>query len=209
MGLMYRFIWSLCWIVYHLLLREKVEGIEHVPRTGSYILAGNHISNLDPPLVATSMWRQLTFMAKEELFQNRWVGRFITSIRAYPVKRGAPDRNALRKTFDYLESGMPVVIFPEGTRSEDGELKPPEMGVGMIACRSGVPVIPFYLWGTDRAMPKGGKFRLARVGIRYGPPLHFGAKEGQKLGREDYERAAAEIMAAVARLRDQGRPEER
>ncbi len=201
--MIYRVVWTLCWFIYRLLMRARIEGTEYVPKRGAYILAGNHISNLDPPLVAISLWRPHAFMAKEELFRKRWFAWLITRLHAYPVRRGAPDRNALKRSYEYLERGFPVVIFPEGTRSETGELQPAEMGVGMIAYRSGVPVIPFYLWGTREVTPREGGIRLSRVGLRYGPPLEFRAEMGRKPGREEFEQAAERIMAAVAELRDQ------
>jgi 1-acyl-sn-glycerol-3-phosphate acyltransferase len=199
---LYRVVWCIIRVLMVTLLRRRVHGAEHVPPRGAVIIASNHISNLDPPLVGTAIWRPFAFMAKEELFHNRFFGAFIRRLYAFPVRRGAPDRAALKQALDLLGRGWGLVMFPEGTRSEDGELKEPEMGVGMIALRSGVPVIPAYVTGTDQVMPKGGGIRLARVAITFGPPLRFTATEGEKPGREEYEAAAREIMAAIARIRD-------
>lgn len=201
--MLYRVIWFLVWCLMHLPLRRRIRGAEHVPRKGAMMIASNHISNLDPPMVGTSIWRPCYFMAKEELFRNRLFGWFIRSIYAFPVRRGEPDRAALKFALDRLAQGWGLVMFPEGTRSETGELREPEMGVGLIAYKSGVPVIPAYITGTDRVMPRGGGLRLGRVGITFGPPLRFQAAEGQKVGRAEYEAAARDIMAAIARLRDQ------
>jgi 1-acyl-sn-glycerol-3-phosphate acyltransferase len=199
----YRIVWLFCVFFFGLFLRRKVRDRDKVPREGAVILASNHISNLDPPHVGTGIWRPCSFMAKEELFRNKLFGWFIRTLNAFPVKRGTADRASLKKCLELLEQGWALVMFPEGTRSETGELQEPEMGVGMIAYRSGAPVVPAYVWGTDRVMPKGGGLRLARVGVRYGEPLHFAMPEGEKAGREEYEAAAHRIMAAIAALRDE------
>jgi 1-acyl-sn-glycerol-3-phosphate acyltransferase len=201
--MMYRIVWWLCWIIFQTLFRRRVIGAEKIPRRGKVIVASNHISLLDPPVLGTSFWRSGVYMAKEELFRNRFVGWFISSIYAFPVKRGAPDRASLKYSLDSLEAGKLLAIFPEGTRSETGELQQAEMGVGMIAYRSGAPVVPAWICGTDRVLPKGGGFRLARMLVVFGEPLHFTAPEGVKPGRAEYEAAAARIMAAIAELRDQ------
>jgi 1-acyl-sn-glycerol-3-phosphate acyltransferase len=201
--MIYRFVWCLCQIGFGLFLRRRVIGRENVPKTGGVILASNHISNVDPPHVGTCFWRPCAFMAKEELFQHPLFGWFITKLNAFPVKRGTADRASLKKSLELLEQGWALLIFPEGTRSETGELQPPEMGVGMIAYRSGVPVVPAYAWGTDKVMPKGGGVKLAQIGVRYGKPLQFSTPEGTKAGREEYEAAAHAIMAAIAALRDE------
>jgi 1-acyl-sn-glycerol-3-phosphate acyltransferase len=166
------------------------------------IIASNHISSFDPPVVGTGFWRPGVYMAKEELFRNPLIGWFIRSIRAFPVKRGAPDRASLKFALDALAQGEALVIFPEGTRSENGELQVAEVGVGMIAYRSGAPVVPAWVHGTDRALPKHGRPGFARFTVAYGKPLHFEAPEGVRPGRADYEAAANRIMEAIAELRD-------
>lgn len=201
--MMYRIVWWFCWIIFQIVFRRRVIGAHHIPGTGPVIVASNHISLLDPPVLGTSYWRSGVYMAKEELFRNRLVGWFIRSIYAFPVKRGAPDRASLKYSLDSLEQGKLLAIFPEGTRSETGELQQAEMGVGMIAYRSGAPVVPAWICGTDRVLPKGGGLRLAPIMVVFGEPLQFVAPEGLKAGRAEYEAAAARIMAAIAELRDQ------
>lgn len=198
--MIYRLTWLLCRFVFRFVLRWQVRGAENVPAAGPVIIASNHASNLDPPVVAVAVWRPCYFMAKQELFTNRMFNWYIRCLGAFPVRRGTADRAALKRSLELLEQGRALVMFPEGTRSETGELKEPELGVGMIACRTGIAVVPVYLQGTSRVMPKGGGFRLARIVVTFGPPLRFG-EQGTKPGRQDYERAAARIMEAIAALR--------
>ena len=204
--MIYRIAWFVVSFVYGLFLRRKTYGAENVPKTGPVLIASNHLSYLDPPLVGTAVWRPAYFMAKEELFHSRLGGWFIRQLNAFPVQRGSADRASLKHSLDLLSQNKVFVMFPEGTRSETGELGEAEMGVGMIAYRSGAPVVPAYLWGTDRAMPRSGGIHLAPIGIAFGKPLHFAATEGRKPGRAEYEEAARQIMAAIAQLRDQYRP---
>lgn len=200
--MMYRLVWLIFRFLFRVVFRRRIFGAENIPASGPLIVASNHISSLDPPVVGTGFWRPGVYMAKEELFRNPLVGAFIRSIRAFPVKRGAPDRASLKYALDALARGEALVIFPEGTRSETGELQPPEVGVGMIAYRSGAPVVPAWVHGTDRALPKHGRPGFSRFTVAYGEPLRFETPEGARPGRADYEAAAQRIMEAIAELRD-------
>jgi 1-acyl-sn-glycerol-3-phosphate acyltransferase len=201
--MIYRLTWVLCRIFFPLLFRRKLIGVRNVPATGPVILAANHVSHLDPPAVATGIVRECACIAKEELFRNPAFAWYISHLNAFPVRRGEGDRAALKKSLELLKNGWPLLIFPEGTRSETGELQEPEMGVGMIAYRSGAPVVPVYVHGTNHALPRGGGLHLAPITIIYGEPILFTAPEGGKAGRDEYEAAAHIIMAAIARLRDE------
>src|SRR5690349_14319145 len=130
--MIYRIVWILCAILFQVLLRRRIRGTHNVPKRGPVILASNHASNIDPPVVGTCIWRPCAFMAKEELFENKLFGWFNRNLYAFPVKRGTGDRGALKKALEILESGWPLVMFPEGTRSETGEMMVPELGVAMI-----------------------------------------------------------------------------
>lgn len=186
-------------IFFRVLGRWDVTGVENVPTTGPVIIAANHLSMADPPLVGCSLPRKAWFMAKEELFHPA-VGWFLRAMRAFPVKRGEPDMQALKKSLKLLASGEILMIFPEGTRQPSGHLGEPELGVGMIALRSKAPVIPVRLSGTDRLLPPGKPFpRPARVTIRYGKPIEFSVDPARP-ARENYTAAAREIMAAIGRL---------
>jgi 1-acyl-sn-glycerol-3-phosphate acyltransferase len=187
-----------------LFFRLESRGREHVPREGALLLVANHVSLLDPPFIGGAAPRQLYFLAKEELFRIPLFGRLIHAVNARPVRRDGSDSRALKSTLRLLGEGKAILIFPEGTRGRgDGRLGEGKPGAGMLAVMSGAAVVPVYVSGTDRALPRGATLpRPAKVRVTFGPPLHFkaGRDEGRK---EQYREASAEMMRAIAQLRDQ------
>ena len=165
---MYKFIFatlgSLLWIWFRLILRCRITGLENIPTTGA-VLAPNHQSFWDIPLIAVMVSRRVHFMAKEELFRVPVFGAIIRSLLAFPVKRGAPDRTAIRYAIEKLQEGDLVVVFPEGTRSKTGELGPFAPGAALIAMKAGVPMVPVALIGTNRILRNGGL--LPRIEIHF------------------------------------------
>ncbi len=144
----YSFLRNLCRIYYYIVYRITVIGKENIPAQKSgYIIASNHVSNNDPPVVGITFNGKYTFMAKEELFhKNRIFTWLITQLGAFPVKRGAKDgAQAIQKALDSLKNGRIFVIFPEGTRSKDGELGRAKTGVTLIAAQAKVPVVPVFI----------------------------------------------------------------
>jgi 1-acyl-sn-glycerol-3-phosphate acyltransferase len=190
------------------LFRLEWRGREHVPRTGPVLLVANHSSLLDPPLVAAGTPRPVTFLAKAELFRIPLFGGVIRRLNAYPVRREGPDPGALRTALRALAEGRALLVFPEGTRGEEGRLRPAKSGAGMLALMSGAPVVPVYVSGSGRAWPKDRWLpRLRKVTVTFGPPLRFAAGDGS--GRKDsYEAASREMMAAIGWLQDSGNPTE-
>jgi len=186
-----------------------------VPATGPVLIVSNHVSVLDPPLVGGSAPRPLFFMAKEELFRIPLLGRLIRALNARPVRRDGSDMRALKAALALLQEGRAILVFPEGTRGEEGQpLREGKPGVGMLAVLSGAPVVPVYVSGSGYALPRGRALpRLAKVRVTFGPPLIFkaeGRKEGKRAGdegrKEAYREAAQEMMRAIAQLREQQRP---
>ncbi len=186
-----------------LFFRLEGRGTEHVPRTGPVLLVANHSSVLDPPLVGGVTPRQVSFLAKAELFEVPLFGRFIRALNARPVRREGADAAALRTALRALEGGAALLVFPEGTRAhEEGALRPARPGAGMLAVLSGAPVVPLYIRGSGRAWPRGRKlFRPARVVIVFGPPMRFEERPGVPR-KECYDAASRAMMAAIARLKD-------
>jgi 1-acyl-sn-glycerol-3-phosphate acyltransferase len=181
--------------------RWEVRGRENVPATGGVILAPNHISYLDPPLVGSATTRSVNFMAKRELFSSPLFGNIIRRTHAFPISRDRPDKEALKKAYALLAAGEILVMFPEGTRSPDGRLQAPETGLAMIAARAKVPVVPVALIGANRALPKGSIFcRPAKIKVQFGPPLCYDAASATERGRASIQAFAEEIMQAIRQM---------
>ena len=180
--------------VYFLKLNLRVLGRENVPKEGAFIIASNHLSWMDVPLVPSFLKRKVVYMAKEELFYGKigWIVRFMG---AFPVKRGEADRQSLRAANTQLKAGKVFMIFPEGTRSKIRQLGKGHVGLGIIALRAGVPVVPVAVWGSENTFKK----LRPRVTVSYGKPLLLTPK-GNKITREDIEEATDEVMRAIAAM---------
>ncbi|MBD2105031.1 1-acyl-sn-glycerol-3-phosphate acyltransferase [Leptolyngbya sp. FACHB-261] len=167
------FKWSVVSPALHLAFRGRVFGAEQVPRVGPLIVVSNHASHLDPPLVSCCVRRPVAFMAKEELFEVPVLGPAIRLYGAYPVKRGASDRNAIRAALASLEQGWATGVFLQGTRTPDGRITEPQLGAALLAAKSGASLLPVSLWGTNAIFGKGSKVPnlLKPVTVRIAPPL--------------------------------------
>lgn len=198
-------------IVARALFRLKTTNRGVIPKNGGIIIAGNHISDWDPPFVGAAVPRGVHFMAKSELFRNPIGGVFLTALGAFPVYRKATVNNQAMKTArDLVEAGKALIIFPEGTRSKTGRLLPAKAGVGHIAHSTGATVYPFYVKGTDH--PLATLFFRNRFSVRFGEPispetLRKCYEEGGSKGSADY------IMQKVSELkieenRRKGKPNE-
>jgi 1-acyl-sn-glycerol-3-phosphate acyltransferase len=198
----YRVLRALCRLIFRWVGSWHVEGRENVPAKGALILAPNHLSYLDPPLVGCAIDRPAWFMGKAELFEVPVFKWLLPAVHAFPVRRGTGDRAALKRTLELLAEGEAVTLFPEGTRSQTGDLGEPEVGIGMIALRSGAAVVPMAIVGTDAMLPRTARFlRKAQVRIRIGPPLHFPLPRG-KADREEYAAVARQVLEAIRALRE-------
>jgi glycerol-3-phosphate dehydrogenase (NAD(P)+) len=147
-------------------------GREHLPRTGPLLLAANHRSFLDPFVIGTLVRRPVYYMAKRELFEKRWQASVLNALGAFPVDRGAGDRDAIDTARAILQRGDCVVVFPEGTRTRSGPLGSPRRGVGRLALETGAPVAPVAVIGSD-AVRRGWRIRPRKVRLRVGRPLLF------------------------------------
>lgn len=165
---MYNLVHVILRTFFSLVFRWKVIGAENIP-AGGVIIAANHISLWDPPVLGTAIPRKIHFMAKEELFSNPIFSWLITKLGAFPVKRGAADRKAIRTALTLLENGSVLGIFPEGTRSKSGKLGAPEPGFALLAIKSGVPVVPAALIGTDKVFRDG--HWLPEFKVVFGKPI--------------------------------------
>jgi 1-acyl-sn-glycerol-3-phosphate acyltransferase len=150
----------------------QCQGAEHMPSTGAIVLACNHLSNLDPVLLAAVCPRPINYLAKIELFRIPILGSFIRRYGAIPLRRSASDPEAIRLAEQVLEQQQVLALFPEGTRSRTGQLKPFRFGAARLALKHNVPLVPAAIIGTDQAMPAGAKLpRRAPIGVAFGPPI--------------------------------------
>ncbi|MCS6861502.1 MAG: 1-acyl-sn-glycerol-3-phosphate acyltransferase [Abditibacteriales bacterium] len=181
--------------------RWQVVGKENVPRAGGAIVACNHVSYLDPPVVGAAMLpRRLYYMARDDLFRVPLLSALIRRLGAFPVRRGTADRGALRMTLQLLKAGEMVLMFPEGTRSPDGTLQPPELGIAYLVAHARVPVVPVAVVGTHKVLPRGAFLpRPAPVQVRIGKPFTFDDL-APRPSREALRRVAERIMLEIGRL---------
>ncbi|MDQ3898871.1 MAG: 1-acyl-sn-glycerol-3-phosphate acyltransferase [Actinomycetota bacterium] len=168
----YQIVRFLIWVVAKLFWRLSFEGLENVPREGPFVLAPVHRSFIDFGLVSGVTRRRMGYMGKESLWKSKLLGSFISMLGAYPVNRGAPDREALRRTLDLLDRGEPLVLFPEGTRRSGPVVEHLHEGAAFVASKAGVPLVPVGIGGSEQALPKGKKLpRPVRIHIVVGEPL--------------------------------------
>ncbi len=173
------------------LWRARVVGTEKVPLQGPLIVACNHVSYLDPPLMGCLCPRRISYMAKKELFAVPILGTVIRALGAYSVDRGGSAASAIKRSLKVLESGGVVGIFPEGTRNPHGAVAP-QTGVALLASIAQVPVVPAFIRGTDRAP------RLARLDVAFGAPLAPPARG--KATRDDLAKFTTKLMKAIEAL---------
>jgi 1-acyl-sn-glycerol-3-phosphate acyltransferase len=195
------FVWKALQIIARvgttLLFDLKSFGRENVPKKGGVLLVANHQSYLDPVLVAVHLYRPVSFLAKSELFDNRYFGWLIRLLLAFPVKQGTGDVGAVKEVIRRLQEGYALNIYPEGSRTENGEIGPMEKGVALVIRRAGVPVVPVAIDGSFEAWPKGRKiFRPHAIKVKYGKAMDFDGKKGEEIVRE-LERELKELLAEL------------
>lgn len=201
-SLTYRAIsYLLVFPVFRLLFRGRTAGNAHVPLDGALVVVANHGSHLDPPLLGHALGRPVAFMAKAELFRVPLLGPIIRACGAYPVARGASDREAIRIATDRLEEGWATGVFLDGTRQQDGRVNAPLPGAALLAARAGVPLLPVAIINSHRALGVGGAGpRLVPVHIRIGQPIPPPASRR----RPDLDATTRACQEAINRLLDEG-----
>lgn len=196
------------WLGYHgsrllarLFFRFRILHRERVIQTGPVILAMNHQSFLDPPLAGNACDRAIYFLAKRSLMNTPVLGSVLPKLNVIPVDLEGKDRSALKALIRILRSGECALVFPEGTRTPDGNLQPAEPGVGLVIAKTGAPVVPMRIFGAFDAWPIGGRLRLWRkITIVVGEPLYFSPVDLELRDKDRYRRLSQRVMDAIAQL---------
>ena len=184
--------------LFALLTRWEVRGRENILSQGPVLVVANHLNLTDPPLLGISLGRKAMFMAKEELFRSPLSAYFVGSFGSFPVHRGRLDRKALRQAQQVLTDGLALVMFPEATRSKSARLQPAYPGSALIAMRSGVPILPVGIIGTEKVKGIGWIFRRPRITVNIGRPFYL--PSGGKLTRAELVENTSFIMEHIAEL---------
>ena len=199
--------WSFFRFYFRIYHRWEVYGAENVPAAGSVILASNHASFLDPPLVGAATTREINYMARESLFRFPVLGSILRGVNAVPVDREGGGAAGLRAILDRLLAGGGIILFPEGTRSANGELQNAKSGIGLTVIKSAAPVVPVRVFGTFQALNRHQALpRPHRVAVRFGKALDFTdlrteAKTCSKPRlKEIYQEVANRILQAISDL---------
>ena len=199
--------WFCFRVVFKLYFRWRVYDPDRVPQTGPVILASNHTSILDPPLVGAGLRRGIHYLARESLFRFPGIGALLRSWNAVPVDREGGGAAGLRKILSRLLEGGAIILFPEGTRSHDGRLQPARSGIGLTVIKSDAVVVPVRVFGTYQAYGRHLRCpRPCRVAVKYGDPMRFEALRAEAENcskarlKEIYQQIADDIMAAIAKL---------
>ena len=201
-SLMYQLVsYLLVFPVFRGLLRGRTSGNDLVPLQGPLVVVANHGSHLDPPFLGHALGRPVAFMAKAELFRIPILGGIIRACGAYPVKRGASDREAIRTATARLEEGWAIGVFLDGTRQADGRVNQPRPGAALLAARSGAPLLPVAIINSHRALGTGrGWPRLVPVVLRIGEPIP--APTGRR--KPELEATTRELQRQINALINQG-----
>jgi 1-acyl-sn-glycerol-3-phosphate acyltransferase len=196
MSLWYQFVRNLAKNYFDLSYDVRVSGLENLPPEGTgFIIASNHVSFYDPPLIGSQIPRDVYYLARKTLFDPALMSLLLPSIHALPVDQEKPDMVGLKKIIQILRGGHPVILFPEGSRSYDGRLQSGMPGVGLLVNKTSAPVVPVRLFGVLETWPRDGKIRWFKpVEIVFAPALHFPPSK-------DYQGISDQIMQAIDGIR--------
>ena len=197
----YWFGWMLFGAAFRSLFGMRIIGAENLITEGPVLVASNHQSFLDPPLIGNLYKDEMVYLARKTLFTGvtKWL---YTQWNAIPVDQDRPDMASLKTIIRKLKAGHRVLVFPEGERTQNGELGEAAPGIGLIAVKSNAVIQPVRISGARDALPRGsGRIRFARITVHVGPPIRLSPDELKAAkGKEDYDRIAKRIMAAIEML---------
>lgn len=181
-------------LIFKVFFKGKVEGRHNIPERGGFIIASNHVSFLDPVVMGVACNRRLSYMARDTLFRNPWFSLLIRLYNAFPVRRDSADIKSLREAIKRLRQGQGLLLFPEGKRTVNNFSFLPKAGVAFLAYRANVPVIPAFIYGTDKALPKNRKLiRMHPISVLFGERMY-------KNDKTSYEEFSQEILLRIRQL---------
>lgn len=212
-GVAYGFVRGLLLVLFKLFGRVEVVGADKVPATGAFVLAPVHRSNVDFALTALVTTRPMRYMGKDSIWKSKLLGRFVTMLGAFPVHRGTADRDALKACIDIVTGGSPLVMFPEGTRQHGPVVEELFDGTAYVAARTGVPIVPMGIGGSEAMLPKGAKLpRPSKLVLIVGDPIPAPAKtESGRMPRSAVAALTKDLRGVLQELFDEaqaraGRP---
>ena len=182
-----------------LLTHCQINGMENIPGQGPLLIVANHLSLADPPLLGVSLGREVMFMAKKELFHFRLIGYYLGGLGTFSVHRGRLDRKAMRRAYQVLADGSALVMFPEGTRSRSSQLQPAFSGPALIAIRSGAPILPVGIIGTEKIRGVTWLLRRPQITVNVGQPFYL-PPVSSRLTKEELAELTNSIMGHIAAL---------
>lgn len=201
MGGWYRFSYRLSQVLAKSLFAFKVVHRERIIEEGGAILAMNHESYLDPPLAGIACRRELHFLARKTLLQWPILGRIMPDLNVIPVDQERADMSALKTIIKLIRAGHATIIFPEGSRTLDGEIQPAQPGLGLVIAKTLAPVVPMRIFGAHRAFPRGGKPRLfTPITLVVGEPIFFTKDDLVGEGRELYQRLSERVVERISAI---------
>jgi 1-acyl-sn-glycerol-3-phosphate acyltransferase len=201
MTLVYNIFYNLAKFLARLVFQMRVVHPERMVEEGPLILAVNHASFFDPPLAGICSHRGVYYLARKTLLKWPFFGPLFPAMNVIPVERDGNDMSALREVIKKVREGNGVILFPEGTRSRDGNLQPARAGIGLVIAKTGAPVLPMRIFGAYESFPKDAKrFRMSKVTVVIGHAIHFAPEELANATREKYQELSDRVMDAISEL---------
>jgi 1-acyl-sn-glycerol-3-phosphate acyltransferase len=197
---LYRCGYILCKTIAKVGFRYQAFGQENIIEDGPAIMAANHQSYLDPPLIGITCRTELYYLARKTLFKNRLFGSILSGVNALPVDLSGADLTAVRTIINLLKQGHRTVIFPEGTRSLTGQIQPARPGIGMIIAKTLAPVVPMRIFGSFQAWPKGGNIKRCPITVVVGKPIRFKREDFVGKSGEGYQKIGEQVLATIAAI---------
>jgi 1-acyl-sn-glycerol-3-phosphate acyltransferase len=202
MTIVYNIFYNLAKLLARMIFSMRVIHPERMVESGPLLIAVNHSSFFDPPLAGICSRRGVYYLARKTLLKWPFFGPLFPAMNVIPVERDGNDMSALREVIKKVKEGNAVLLFPEGTRSLDGDLQPARAGIGLVIAKTGAPVLPMRIFGAYEAFPKNARrFQLSQISVVIGEPIHFTAEEISNSSRETYQLLSNRVMDAIGALK--------